>query len=130
MSSFRFLSRLLCIAALTVAATAQEPQPVLPSNAAGVIRLDVVVSAHSGAPVPSLPQSAFSVLDNGKPQPITSFRAVEGQTDAVKILLVVDAVNIPYIQLAYERNQLDAFLKGNDGKLAHPTSVVVFTDTN
>lgn len=130
MAMLKSMFRLLCVAAVSIAAIAQEPQPAVPGNAHGPIHLNVVVTPHSGAPVGNLPQSAFTVLDNGKPQPIQSFRAIAGQSSPVNVTIVIDAVNIPYIQLAYERNQIDSFLKSNDGKLAHPTSVAVFTDTS
>lgn len=122
------LIRLLSICAITFAACAQEPQPATaPAN--GPIHLNVVVAPRSGEPVANLTQNLFTVLDNGKPQPIQSFRAVTAKDARVSVMLVIDAVNIPYMQLAYERQQIDAFLKANDGKLAAPMSVLIFTDT-
>lgn len=123
------LLRLLSFAMLALPVFAQEPKSVVPPSTVHPIHLNVVVDSHSGKPVAGLPQSAFTVLDNGHPQPIQSFRAVAGQGDAVKVMVVVDAVNIPYIQLAYERNEIDKFLKSNDGKLPQPTSLAIVTDT-
>ena len=128
MGRMKSLIQLLSLCAFTLAAGAQDPQPAVPAPN-GPIHLNVEVTTHSGDPVPNLPQSAFTVLDNGKPQPIQSFRAVTADQAKTSVMLVVDAVNIPYIQLAYERNQIDAFLKANDGKLAVPTSILIFTDT-
>ncbi len=107
-------------------AHAQEAVPAPPAP----LHLNVVVEPHSGEPVANLPQSAFTVLDNGQPQPIESFRAVAGADAATEVLIVVDAVNIPYTQLAYERQQLAAFLQGNNGELAFPTSLVLLSDTS
>lgn len=109
---------------------AQNPVSPGPAAANGPIRLNVTVTPRSGEPVPNLPQSAFTVLDNGRPQPIANFRALTVKDAPVRILFVVDAVNVPYVQLAYERNQIDSFLRANDGKLAQPVGVVVFTDTS
>jgi VWFA-related protein len=47
----------------------------------------------------------------------------------VQITLLVDAVNTNYSSLAYEREQIDTFLKANGGHLSHPISLAIFTDT-
>ncbi len=94
------------------------------------LQLNVVVGPPAGGePVANLPQSAFTVLDNGQPQPIQSFRAVSGKQAASELLLVVDSVNIRYTQLAYERQQIQKFLKQNEGQLALPTSLTLVSDT-
>ena len=123
-------SLLLCL--FSAAASAQTPQqPTQPSSGAS-LHLNVVVTpkSKSGEPVANLDQSAFTVLDNGHPEPITSFRAVSGAADPVKTFLVIDAININYTRLAYEREQVAKFLKAGDGKLATPTALAVVTDTN
>ena len=102
--------------------------PASPTGSA--INLNAVVTTSSGEPVPDLPQSAFTVLDNGKPQTIQSFRALTGSAEPVRVIVVADAVNIGFSRLAYERNQLEAFFHANDGRLAEPTSLAVVTDTN
>lgn len=107
-----------------------SPYAQSPEGPNGPIKLNVVVTAGSkGKPVAGLGQSSFTVLDNGAPQPIRSFRAVSGQTDPVKVLLVIDAVNTDYTRIAYERQQLEKFLHANDGRLAQPTALAIFTDT-
>jgi hypothetical protein len=40
--------------------------------------LDVLVTDISGRPVAGLEQKDFTLLDNKKPRPILSFRAVDG----------------------------------------------------
>ena len=96
----------------------------------GPIRLNIVVTPSGGsAAIPDLQQSAFTLLDNGQPQPLTAFRAVSGDADPVKILFVIDAVNISFTRLSYERNQLEAFLRSHDGALSQPTAIALVTDT-
>ena len=96
----------------------------------GPISLDVVVTPGSrGKPVAGLAQSSFTVFDNGAPQPIRSFRELNGESSPVKVLIVIDAVNVGYERIAYERQELDRFLHANDGRLAQPTGLAIFTDT-
>ena len=105
----------------TQAATPASPAP---------LALNVVVTPNSGEPVANLPQSAFTVLDNGQPQTVASFRAVSGKDAAAEVLIVLDAVNIRYTQLAYERQELAKFLQGNAGQLTFPTSLVLLSETS
>ncbi len=129
-------NRLGTVAALFLAAllpsislaqgNAQEAAPAHPAP----LQLNVVVAPNSGEPVANLPQSAFTVLDNGQPQTIAGFRAVSGKEAATEVLIVVDSVNIRYTQLAYERQQLADFLKQNNGQLPFPTSLVLLSDTS
>lgn len=110
--------------------SAQQPAPH-PTTDAQPITLDVVVTPKSGkkqAPVSGLPQQDFTVLDNNRARPIASFQEVSGPSAPISIILVVDAVNIDYTQLAFERDQIGLFLKSNGGHLAHPLSLAIFTD--
>jgi VWFA-related protein len=105
--------------------------PLLPAqqNAApGPVHLDVVVTPKSGPPVADLQASDFTVLDNKAPQRITSFHPGGGPGDPIHITLVVDAVNVPYTSIAYQRGQITKFLRANGGQLAHPTQIAYFTD--
>jgi VWFA-related protein len=47
----------------------------------------------------------------------------------MEIVLVVDAVNTAFTRVAYERSELDKFLKRDGGKLARPVQVVFVTDS-
>ena len=107
-------------------AIAQQAAPAPPPP----LQLNVVVSQHSNELVANLPQTAFTVLDNGQPQTISSFRAVSGKDAATEVLIVVDSVNIRYTQLAYARQELAKFLQDNGGQLTIPTSLVLLTDTS
>jgi VWFA-related protein len=103
---------------------------VLPSWAQSnqdVINLDVVVTSGSGAPVTDLQQSDFTVHDNKVQQQISSFRAL-GPQDPVRITIVLDAVNVPYTDLAYQEGEVKKYLLANEGQLAVPTALVIFTD--
>lgn len=107
-------------AAFSAMAWAQQTAP---------ITLDVVVTPkHGGPAVAGLTAQDFTVLDNGKPQKITSFNALGGSTAPVEVILVIDAVNTYYTAVAFERMQIDAFLHANGGRLQYPTMIAVFND--
>ncbi len=104
----------------------QNNQPT--SVPASRIDLDVVVTPKSGPAVAGLEQQDFTLFDNKAPQHITSFQARDGSHDPVHIILVIDAVNNGYQVLAYERGQIDKFLRANGGRLAQPITLAFFTD--
>jgi VWFA-related protein len=97
------------------------------------IKLDVVVTDRSGKVVPGLQQHDFTILDNKKPTPILSFHAEDGAAltpdAAVEVILVVDEVNTGFQRIAYERGEIKKFLQNDGGMLAHPVSLIFFTDT-
>jgi VWFA-related protein len=106
---------------------AQKENPPAPA-APGAILLNIVVTPKSGAPVGNLEQQDFAILDNKAPQPITSFRAVDGRTAPIEVILVVDAVNTGYGDVAREREGMEKFLRTENGHLTHPTTFAVLTD--
>jgi VWFA-related protein len=114
---------LLCTAA---ASTQRDSLPTQPDD--GKIHLDVVVTPKSGPPVTGLRQEDFTILDNNVPRTITSFRALDRRKAHVEVILVVDAVNIAYINLVNERQGIDRFLRAEGGHLAQPMAVAIFTD--
>ncbi len=87
------------------------------------IHLDVVVTRNKSAQVAGLPQSDFTVLDNGVPQRITSFQRMAGNPDSVKVVVILDDVNMNYLRLPYEREQLQKFFRANGGRLAYPPAL-------
>jgi len=93
------------------------------------LTLDVVAAHKSQPPVADLEPSAFTLLDNKTPRPITSCKAFSGDNTPVSVTLVIDAVNTNFSNLSGARGQIDAFLKANSGHLAHPTRIAIFTDT-
>jgi len=88
-----------------------------------------VATPKSGLPVSGLQQQDFTLLDNKVPQNITSFAALDGRHASVDVIIVMDAVNADYHTVAYERNQIDKFLRADRGDLTHAVSLVVLTDT-
>lgn len=119
-----------CLPALFCLATAFAQQPSTPPRILdNAIHLDVVVTPKSGQPVGDLHQQDFSVLDNNTANPITSFKAVTGSDSPVEVVIVIDAVNTTYQNIAYERQQISKFLRDNGGRLAYPTTLAVITDT-
>jgi VWFA-related protein len=111
-----------------------EPAPPSDSGSANTqITLDVVVTDKSGKPQAGLQQQDFTLLDNKAPQKILSFQAVDEPTapaaSPVEIVLVIDTVNTGVQTVSDERLRITKYLRQNDGKLAHPTSIVVFSDT-
>ena len=121
-------SALLLLALLPYSTPASAQQNPPADDSAGKIHLDVVVTPKSGAPVAGLQQQDFTVLDNKSPRPVTSFHASGGTQTPLEVVLLVDAVNISYQRLAYARAEIEKFLRANEGHLAHPTTLAIFTD--
>jgi VWFA-related protein len=128
---------LVCLASFClpqVALTQQTgPQP-LPAPVKGphTITLHVVVSGKKPGPIAGLQQSDFAVQLDKKPVPILGFRAVQASTpgsEPVETILLIDAVNVGVTRLAYERTEIDHYLRQNGGKLAQPITLVILTDT-
>jgi VWFA-related protein len=104
------------------------PAPKPPGPSTPDMHLAVVVTAKRDQPVEQiLPESDFTLLDNGVAQPIKSFRHV-GSDAPVRVLIVIDAVNADYTTISYERQQLDRFLSSNGGELSRPTSLAILSD--
>lgn len=130
---------------MPAAADPQAPdqnQPALshrppPNTAApqGAIKLDVVVTDGAGQAVAGLQQQDFTLLDNKKPQPILSFRAVDGSKGngtaadpPVEVILLIDATNNSLTRVAYERADIERFLRQNGGHLVQPVSLMIFSE--
>jgi len=110
------------------AASAQETAPLARNVPPPTITLDVVATPKSGSPASGLTQADFEILDNKTSQPITGFQAYSGAKTAVDVVLVIDAVNTGYQNIAYERGELAKFLTANGGRLANPTTLAIVTD--
>jgi VWFA-related protein len=117
------LSRLLLPPLLSIPLIAQQPL--------NTVTLDVTVTERSGKPVPGLTQSNFTVLDNGKPQQILSFSAIQGPaTDPpTQAILLIDTVNNSITNVAYERDQIATFLRKSGPTLSLPLSLIFFSDS-
>lgn len=108
------------------------PQPAARAPQRNRIALDVTVADKAGATVGDLEPFDLSLQDNGQPRKILSFRRTDGATGnqadpPVEVILVIDAVNLPYQAIALQRQEVEKFLRLNNGKLAYPTSVFLFS---
>ena len=93
------------------------------------IILNAFVTDRSGKPVTGLKQDDFTVLDNGQPRKLASFRAVEGSKGIapVRVILMLDAVNNSPKDIAGDRKGVEAFLAQSQARLTYPTSVGILT---
>jgi VWFA-related protein len=110
-------------AASAAAAPAAKQRPIF---------LDVLVTDSSGKPVADLEPFDFSVLDENQPRKILGFRRTDGTTGSkldppVEVIIVLDAVNMPYQVAARFRLEIEKFLHENNGHLAQPVSIYMFT---
>ena len=99
---------------------------------AGQIQLDLVVTDAAGRAVTGLQPWDLAVRDNGEARKILTFRAFNGTTvkpePPVEVILVLDMLNLPFQQVAFVRQQVEQFLKENDGRLKQPVALMVLTD--
>jgi VWFA-related protein len=94
----------------------------------GMIYLDVVVRGKSGPPIRGLQQQDFTVLDNNKPVTLNSFENIDGKQAQIETVILIDAVNTGYEHVAYERSEVDKYLRSNGGKLPYPMCLAILTD--
>jgi VWFA-related protein len=121
--------RLVLLSVLSSAVlSAQQNIPPPAANSAR-INLDVVVTPKSGPPVANLEQQDFTVFDNKTLQHLTSFEARDGSHDPIHVILLIDAVNSTYQNIAWDRGEIGKFLHANGGHLSQPTALAFFTDT-
>ncbi len=94
----------------------------------GLIKLDVVVTDKAGKPVSGIAAKDFTLLDNDHPEKILTFHAFDENSirpdPPVKVILLVDTLNLPEHLVSYERREVNRFLKQNDGHLATPVSLL------
>ncbi|HUN85330.1 MAG TPA: VWA domain-containing protein [Terracidiphilus sp.] len=126
---------LLSIGARFLAAqVASHPLPVAPIGEVQSdhhISISVVVDDKMGHPIPGLKADDFTLLDNKQPQKLTGFRGINlesSKADPVQVIIAIDMINTGFGEVAWERQELAAFLKEDGGKLANPTSIAVFSD--
>ena len=111
-------------------AYAQQSTPA-PLARDQAISLNVVVTDHAGNRISGLKAQDFSLLDNKTSKTFASFRELQGKAEGgtpVPVLIVVDAVNTPFSAVAYQRDQIAKYLRGNEGRLVNPTTFAVLTD--
>ena len=96
----------------------------------GRITLDVVVTGRSGNPVAGLTQQDFTILDDKRQNPIVAFNAVAEGTlgPPLRVVFVMDEVNVPFRSMASARQQLEKYLRRDGGQLPVPMSLVIFSE--
>ena len=103
--------------------------PLIPE---GKIKLDVMVDDGAGKPVTGLQPWDFKILDNNQPRKVLSFRAFNDAgikpDPPVEVVLVIDLVNLPFPQVAITRQEIERFLKANDGQLKQPVTLLLLSD--
>jgi VWFA-related protein len=107
---------------------ASQPNPApAPDLAEGLINLDVVVTDATGKPVTGLSPADFRLIESGQPNKILSFHSFDGVSaqpkPAVEVILLLDTLNLPRELANYEREELERFLRLNDGHLSQPTAI-------
>jgi len=114
-----------------IAAPEKRPSALAPSDQRR-ITIDVVVTDRKGDSVPGLQQQDFTILDNKQPQKIVSFRAVDRPNAAVDLkqqaIVLVDAINTSFRNVAFQRVQLESFLRQDGGELPMPMSLFFLSD--
>jgi VWFA-related protein len=104
--------------------TQYEPPPAR-------ICVDVVVTDKAGKPIRGLGASDFTLLDNGQPEKVLSFQAVDGSRSnpdpPVEVILVIDAVNQDGQQVSRTESEIEGFLRQNNGLLTQPISIYRLT---
>lgn len=134
-----FLSLVVSCTPLLIAQQGSAPAPVAPpqvsapapASAPARISLDVVVTGKDGKPIPDLEPTDLTLLDNGQPRKFLGFRRTDGTAGnrfdpPVEMIIVIDAVNLPYQAITLQRLEVEKFLRQNGGRLAQPVSVFIF----
>lgn len=123
MRFFHFVSLMaaVSIAPLTplTAQTPSEPD----SNQ---MTIHVTVTARNGDPVEGLTKDDFTLTDNKQQEPITDFHALTNVTTG--IVIVLDAVNVPFNQVSFTRTQLGQFFSSHP-HLSQPVALGVLEDS-
>ena len=111
---------------------AWSQQTVAPEAVEGRIKLDVVVTDKSGKSLSGFDLKDFTLLDNDLPVKFLSFHAIDRTVQKagppVEVILVVDTVNTGIVSVDSMREEVDKFLRQNEGHLAQPVSIFVFTN--
>ncbi|SEB67582.1 VWA domain-containing protein [Terriglobus roseus] len=117
------LTRGLALTLLSLSALCAMAQKSLPHEQS--IQVNVFTTPEAAETITS---RDVQLLDNKQPRPIASLHRVGSAGDPVHVIVVLDAVNIPYIRMAYEREEIEKYFKANGGKLSNPTTFAVITD--
>ncbi|MGA8029513.1 MAG: VWA domain-containing protein [Bryobacteraceae bacterium] len=103
----------------------QDSAPVIRTTSRLVL-LDVVVTDKAGHPIRGLTEDAFTILENGVAQKITSFQGpLNGSRRAnrSRTIILLDELNIQFSDLAYARDRIALFLEKNPAE-DQPTALM------
>jgi len=133
--AFSFLSLVFiaaCHGHLSAAATAPSAVSAEPNTSDGLVQLDVTVTDQSGSPITGLKAEDFTLLDNGQPQKLVSFRAHDAASnkanEPVEIILLIDELNLSSKRAAAAKQEVEWFLREDQGRLKCPAMVYRLTD--
>jgi VWFA-related protein len=137
------------VAQETPAPDQESPVTTLHANTRLVV-LDVIVTDKQGAPVRNLSQADFTVLEDGKEQPIASFEppgqhapvvlddsgkmasSHEGNSKNVVAnpltILVFDSLDTNILDQAYARTEINKYLEAHGPTLAQPTALMALEE--
>jgi VWFA-related protein len=118
------LGSLFVVLSIAPFATLSAQTPQQPDS--GQMTIHVTVSARNGDPVTDLTKDDFTLTDNKHPQPITGFQVLTGAT--TDIVIVLDAVNLPYSDVSYARQQLVQYFSSNP-QLPQPVALGLLQST-
>jgi VWFA-related protein len=131
---FLFLYFLPCSYAIQDGPSADTTSPAATAAKQKPIFLDVLVTDNSGKPVAGLEPFDFSLLDENQPRKILGFRRTDGTVGSkldppVEVIIVLDALNMPYQVAARFRLEIGKFLRENGGHLSQPVSIYMLTSS-
>jgi VWFA-related protein len=112
---------------LTAALHAQTPNQQ-PAAADSPLHMDVAVTTGNGDPVAGLAAADFTLLEDKKPQPIERVQAMTAESAPTEGILLIDDVNATFTTVGNERQQIDRFLRSNEGRLPFPLRLAVMSD--
>jgi len=92
------------------------------------IYVDAVVNSASGTPVGNFQQRDFTIFDNGVPQTITSFEAIDARHAQIDVIIVFDTLTLNPRALGTALTDIKRFLKADGGELTYPTTVDFVTN--
>ncbi|HTZ58590.1 MAG TPA: VWA domain-containing protein [Acidobacteriaceae bacterium] len=132
-----YFALLICVPSPAFARSENHQANAVPSAArdrpGGLIKLDVVVQDAGGAPVPALHREDFNLLEDGRQQKILSFEAFDGRGDgqepAVKVLFVIDTLNLQASVANEERLSILRYLHQAGGRLERPVSIFMLANS-
>ncbi len=95
------------------------------------ILLKVVLTDTDGQPVSDLKERDFALLDNGQPQTLTSFQAVDDSQSPrpFHVIVLLDAVNNPARAIEHDRREIEKYLQARPSSLLNPTSIAVLGES-